>query len=82
MENTIKEVEERIAEYRKIIAEYREKVEEVENAKRYDHEYWQGLTDELWLYEDDLKKELRLLKALKRNFRQLEKLRKLSREDE
>lgn len=82
MDITIKEVEERIAEYRKIIAEYREKVEGVENAERYDHEYWQGLTDELWLYEDDLKKELRLLKALKRDFRQLEKLRKLSRDDE
>ncbi len=79
MENTIKDVEQRIAECRETIAVCREKVKAVENDEDYNHEYWQGLTDELSWYEAGLQKDLRLLQVLQRDFRRLEELRKLSR---
>ena len=78
MKDTIREVEERIAKSRREIVEYKKRVKEVEEADDYDHDYWQGLTDELEWERDYLKKDLCLLKILKRNFRRLEELKKLT----
>ena len=55
---TILEGVRRIRQQRAELAIYSERVEAIEQAKPYDHPYWQGVTDEQGWLQDDLTRNL------------------------